>query len=1481
MTSSLYNKTDFKDNCGFGLIAHQQGTPTHKLLKNSISALTSMTHRGGIASDGKTGDGCGLLVRIPDEFFRKIVPFQLPDLYAVGMIFFNQNPTLYNHAKQILSACLQSSNIEIVGWRNVPVNEQHLGPIAHKEQPTIEQVFLAPKHPMKQKLFETTLFVARRKIENALQHDNEFHICSFSSQVISYKGLMMPNDLPHYYSDLKNEEFKTSVCIFHQRFSTNTTPHWALAQPFRMLAHNGEINTIKGNRSWAEARQPLLTSQSCPEISSLSPIISQTGSDSYSLDNMLELLVHGGLTLFQALRLLIQPAWNNVASMTPGLKAFYDFNNIHSEAWDGPAGLVITDGRYAVCALDKNGLRPARWVLTQDKHLTVASEAGVLNYAEDEVVARGRVGAGEILALDTVTGELYQQHEIDNLLQKSYPYKKWVKSHVETLTPQMTFEESIIQACLPADLLTIWQKMFFVTTEEYQKIILVLAKNAQEPVSSMGDDTPIAVMSQKIRSPYDYFRQQFAQVTNPPMDSLRESLVMSLEIILGKYQNVFHRNKKKKTSHIKLSSPVLSASKHQALINHSEARLTSKTLSLNYQKSTSLDTAIKHLCHEAEVAVQEGTTILFLTDKAISSDTIPIHASFAVGAVHQHLIQKKLRGYTSLIVETATARDAHHFAVLLGVGANAIYPYLSYTLINQMVTAQKIKGTVTKACRDYRRGIKKGLLKIMSKMGISTLPSYIGAQLFETVGFSKEISSMCFHQLRSPISGATFSDFHEEQLYLAEEAWNPQKSLQPGGLSHYMHKAEFHAYHPDVVQTLQHAIASGDFKLYQKYSQIVNERTPAMIRDLLTLKHAPKAQPLETVEPVGDIVKRFDSAAMSLGALSPEAHESLAQAMNSLGGRSNSGEGGEDPARYNTDKVSKIKQVASGRFGVNAYYLVNAEVLQIKISQGAKPGEGGQLPGEKVNDLIARLRFSSPGVTLISPPPHHDIYSIEDLAQLIFDLKSVNPNAKVAVKLVSGPGIGTITAGVAKAYADIITISGHDGGTGASPISSIRYAGSPWEMGLAEAQQALVENNLRDKVILQTDGGLKTGLDVIKAALLGADSFGFGTAPMIALGCKYLRSCHLNNCATGVATQNTFLRNHHYSGTVEKAINFFMFVAEEVRIWLSILGFNSLSEIIGRTDLLKQIPGTTKKQRQIDLSALLGDTSKVKDNVRAYGHAINPPHDKAPLSGQIIQDCLPLLNRKETGEFHYTITNRDRSIGAKLGGEIARRYTKEKPLDIPIQLYFKGSAGQSFGVWNVEGQHLYLTGEANDYVGKGMTGGKIVISPEPKMCSMLTPPVICGNTCLYGATGGECFIAGTSGERFAIRNSGAHTVVEGVGDHCCEYMTSGCVTVLGNTGHNFGAGMTGGMAYVLDIERQFVDRHHQDSIDIKRISTEEMEEPRMYLYNILCKHIKETNSLWAKEILENFSDYIELFWLATPKVAKLPALMAQNHGRPE
>ncbi|MHA7926712.1 MAG: glutamate synthase large subunit [Marinobacter sp.] len=1482
MMTGLYHPDEFRDNCGFGLIAHMKGEASHKLLQTAIESLTCMTHRGGIAADGKTGDGCGLLIQSPDGFLKKAAKAAFGkepgDLFAVGQVFLNPDEAKASAGRAAIEKRLTEQGLEILGWRNVPVDDSCLGPMALDCLPRIEQVFVVPGGK-EERDFAISLFVGRRHAESDMADDPEFYICSLSHRTLAYKGLMMPADLANFYKDLGDPDLETAICVFHQRFSTNTMPRWPLAQPFRYLAHNGEINTIDGNRNWAIARAAKFSSPELPDLQTLQPLVNLTGSDSSSMDNMLEVLLAGGVDLFRAVRMMIPPAWQNVDSMDSELRAFYEYNSMHMEPWDGPAGLVMSDGRYAVCMLDRNGLRPARWVITKDDFITLASEIGTYGYQPDDVVAKGRVGPGQMLAIDTESGEVLHTKDIDQRLKTAQPYKRWLRENalrVETTLNQDTPDFRLMDA----DELLVHQKMFMVTFEERDQVLRPLAENSQEAVGSMGDDTPMAVLSSKVRHVADYFRQKFAQVTNPAIDPLREAIVMSLETCLGAERNVFEETSDH-ADRIILTTPVLSPAKFLKIANNERPGFEVARISMSYRAEQGLEQAIRQVCEEAEQAVRDGNVLLILTDKDLKEGELPVNALMATGAVHHHLVKQGLRCDSNIIVETGWARDPHHFAVLFGFGATAVYPYLAYQVLNDLIRTGELLMDPIDAKNNYRKGINKGLLKILSKMGISTITSYRGAQLFEAIGLADDVVDLCFLGVPSRIQGAGFYDFQQDQEQLASVAWKPRKPIVQGGLLKYVHGQEYHAFNPDVIGKLQEAVTSGDYGHYKEYAGLVNERPVATLRDLLGFRKDLKPIELSEVEPAENIFTRFDSAAMSLGALSPEAHEALAVAMNTLGGRSNSGEGGEDPARYGTEKRSKIKQVASGRFGVTAEYLRSADVMQIKVAQGAKPGEGGQLPGGKVNDLIARLRYSVPGVTLISPPPHHDIYSIEDLAQLIFDLKQVNPQALVSVKLVSEPGVGTIAAGVAKAYADLITVSGYDGGTAASPLTSIRYAGSPWELGLTETQQALRANDLRGKIRLQTDGGIKTGLDVVKGAILGAESFGFGTTPMVALGCKYLRICHLNNCATGVATQNEHLREEHFKGTVEMAMNFFRFVAEETREWMAKLGVRSMEELVGRVDLLERLPGDTERQKKLDLSRLLSNDHIPADKPQTCQVERNHPFDEGKLAEQMVKDTAAAIKEKSGGAWSYRVTNCDRSIGARLSGEIAGLHGNQGMVDAPITLDLTGTAGQSFGVWNVGGLNLILEGDANDYVGKGMTGGKLVVKPPRGSVFKSQETSIVGNTCLYGATGGKLFAAGTAGERFAVRNSGAHAVVEGAGDHCCEYMTGGLVTVLGATGHNFGAGMTGGFAYVMDINNTFVDKYNHELVEIQRISSEDMESYRNHLRGVIREHISETGSEWAEHILENFDDYIGRFWLVKPKAANLRSLLASTRARPE
>lgn len=1472
----LYDSRLEKDNCGFGLIAHIEGQPSHKLVRTAITGLDRMQHRGGIAADGKTGDGCGLLLQKPDGFFRAVAAendWHLGKNYAVGMLFLSPDPVIAEHNKQIISEELEKETLKLVGWRDVPVNPASLGPIALEQLPNFQQVFISAPEGWRPKDLERRLYIARRRIEKQI-NDDHFYIASLSGLVSVYKGLMMPADLPNFYLDLADMRMESAICVFHQRFSTNTQPRWPLAQPFRYLAHNGEINTIEGNRQWARARAYKFSSPLLPDLQSAAPFVNESGSDSSSLDNMLELFLAGGMDIFRAMRMLVPPAWQKNRAMDEDLRAFYDFNSMHMEPWDGPAGLVMSDGRFAACNLDRNGLRPARYVITKDNHITLASEVGIWDYSADEVKEKGRVGPGELLVIDTLHGKVWQSCEIDEDLKKRHTYKQWLTDNVKRLVPLEEIDEQdlIGQREYDDDMLAIYHKQFAYSNEELDQVIRPMGNSGQEATGSMGDDTPFAVLSSQSRLVYDYFRQKFAQVTNPPIDPLRENHVMSLATCIGREQNVFNET----TGHAKrlqFSSPVLTYSDMSQLLSADQAHYSFASLSINYDKDDSLLSAIENVCDQAEELARQGTVLIVLSDKGLTPDTLPIPAAMAVGAVQRRLVSKNLRCDTNIIIETASCRDPHQFAVLLGFGATAIYPYLAYETLTQMVDT----GIIEKSYRDvtlaYRNAINKGLYKIMSKMGISTVASYRCSMLFEAVGLSDEVVDLCFSGVVSRIQGADFNDFHQDLINLSRKAWIKRKPLDHGGLLKYVHNGEYHAYNPDVIQTLQVAVRSGNYQDYQKYADLVNTRPVTNIRDLLKLKTGQTAIDVSEVEDATELYKRFDSAAMSIGALSPEAHEALAIAMNRLGGCSNSGEGGEDVARYGTEKNSRIKQVASGRFGVTPHYLKNADVIQIKVAQGAKPGEGGQLPGEKVTPYIAKLRYSVPGVTLISPPPYHDIYSIEDLAQLIFDLKQVNPDAMISVKLVSEPGVGTIATGVAKAYADLITIAGYDGGTGASPLTSVKYAGCPWELGLAETQQALVENGLRHRIRLQTDGGLKTGLDIIKAAILGAESFGFGTGPMVALGCKYLRICHLNNCATGVATQDETLRAKHYHGLPEMAMNYFKFIAEEAREIMASLGVTKLVDLIGRTDLLEVLEGTTAKQSKLDLSPVIAKPNN-KSGETLYCSAPNTSHYEGKLNESLLAQAKEAIESKTSIKLRSPIQNTDRSVGALLSGYIADLHGNQGLAADPIIIELQGTAGQSLGVWNAGGLELHVTGDANDYVGKGMAGGKITVRPPLGSSFKSHHATIAGNTCLYGATGGKLFAAGRAGERFAVRNSGAIAVVEGLGDNGCEYMTGGIVCVLGDTGINFGAGMTGGFAYVLDEKGDFDKRINTELVELVELT--DLNIHHEHLRGLIGEHLEATQSNRAEQILADFESYIAQFRLVKPKSSDVKGLLGHR-----
>ena len=1465
----LYKKDSFKDNCGFGLIANLEGKPSRQIVINSIEALKSMTHRGGIGSDGKTGDGCGLMLNINKDFFIKTIKneqnINLSNRFAIGQLFYFKE---FTSVKSKIKKILNEEGLKLVTKRDVPIKKDILGHIALDCIPNIYQIFIESNNNMSDEEFETALLQSRKFIEEIYLNDEKLYFCSFSAKTIIYKGLMLPSDIKNFYIDLQSKQFTSSICVFHQRFSTNTSPRWHLAQPFRLLAHNGEINAIRGNRNWSRARSNIFETTNIPKIQKFKQIVNETGSDSSALDNMLEILVSGGINILKSIRMIIPPAWQNAQIIDPDVRSFHEYNSMHMEPWDGPAGIVMSDGKWAICVLDRNGLRPARYQIDNLNNITIASETGVNPVHDENIKSKGRISPGGLLAINTENSEILSEKDVDSALKNGATYRRWLKDNAIYIESSLDKYEGPGLKKISSEEFKISSKLFLLYKEERTSVIKPLAIDSQEGTGSMGDDTALAVMSKMHRQIYDYFRQQFAQVTNPPIDSLRESSVMSLETCFGPELNVFEESPEH-AKRLVISSPVLSHKKLQSILINPYFKC--DEIKLAYKKDDSLRGALKLLQKKAVNSIKEGNTIIHLDESLPDKNSIPINSLLAVGCVHQKLVELGLRSKANIIVTSSSARDTHQIACLIGFGATAVYPTLAYQTILDLTERNELKGSPHENCARYRKGVNKGLLKIISKMGISTISSYRGSQLFEIIGLNSDIVDLCFTNTESRIGGKNLEALDKEIKALNDYARSNLSEINVGGLLKYVHGGEYHTYNPEIVKKLQEAVSTGSQETYNEYANLVDNRPPAMLRDLLHLKELGKRDNTKSnLESIDKIIKRFDSAGMSLGSLSPKAHETLAEAMNTLGARSNSGEGGEGKHRYGTLKMSKIKQVASGRFGVTPHYLVNAEVLQIKIAQGAKPGEGGQLPGGKVNKLIAELRYSTPGITLISPPPHHDIYSIEDLAQLIFDLKQVNPKALVSVKLVSEPGVGTIATGVAKAYADLITISGHDGGTGASPLTSIRYAGSPWELGLAESHQSLRDAGLRHKVRLQTDGGMKTGLDVIKAAILGAESFGFGTGPMISMGCKYLRICHLNNCATGVATQRKDLIDQHFIGEKEKVMNYFKFIANDVREHLRKIGVNKLEDIIGQTQYLKQLTDIEDQYKSIDLSGLL---EKDSENEESFFCTVdrNDPWDKGKLSQKIIKQSKKIINEEKKGTLNFNISNTDRSIGAGISGYIAEKFGEEG-LPKKLSLKFNGSAGQSFGCWNANNLHLILNGDANDYVGKGMNGGRIVIKNNSGYASNKTS-VLAGNTCLYGATGGELFVSGSVGERFAVRNSGASAVVEGAGDHCCEYMTGGHVTVLGSVGLNFGAGMTGGFAYVLDEDRTFFDKCNRGLVNLERISMEEMQPHRKFLKEVLQKHYKFTKSSKAKLIIDDFERYEPYFWLVIPAAVNIQDLL--------
>jgi glutamate synthase (NADPH/NADH) large chain len=1465
-------ESDFRDSCGFALLAHMDGQKSHWLVQTTLESLARLTHRGAVAADGKSGDGCGIMLQFPEPFLRAVgkdCGFHLGERFGAGLVFFSPQEELIERGQRLLTRHLGRAALDVAGWREVPTCPGVVGEQAKASMPAIYQVFVNAPAGWRPHDIERQLFAARRfafEEERALpEPDPLYYVVTLSNLTMVYKGLIQAEHLADFYPDLRDERMTSAIGICHQRFSTNTLPRWNYAQPFRYLAHNGEINSVNANRDWANARANILRSPLLPSLEDHSHLVNQTGSDSSSLDNLLEVFLAGGMDVFRAMRLVMPPAIRS--DMDPDLKAFLEFNSMHQEPWDGPAGVVTTNGRIACCNLDRNGLRPARYSITHDGVFTVASETGVWDCPAERIKRRGRLGPGEMIAVDTDSGRFWSNSAIDDSLKATHAYREWMTENMVRVWNNDEHERKAANKFMreSSSMLPVYQRLFGLGPEEIETIINPMALAAQEPVGSMGDDTPVAVLSERHRSLYDYFRQSFAQVTNPPIDPLRESAVMSLETCIGREHNVFHET----ASHayrVLLPWPVLNYVKYQTLLGLDQRYYRNVRFSLNYDPEThGLRSALEQLASDCVSAVQGGATIIVVSDRDIARDRLPIPGPLAVGAIHQGLLRAGERPNANIIIETGSARDPHQYAVLLGLGATAIYPYLAFQTINQQIEAGGLEGDPILLRKNYRRGIRKGLLKVLSKMGICTMASYRGSQLFEAVGLAPEVVRLCCPKVASKIGGAGFAELEEDLREHAARAWSERLLPMREGIYRFMYGGEQHAYNPDVVMNLQQAVASGSWDDYRRFTDAVDKRPPLALRDLLALKTVDRPLPLSHVEREEDLFPRFDTAAMSIGALSPEAHEALAIAMNRLGGRSNSGEGGEDPARFSSERNSAIKQVASGRFGVSAHYLVNADVLQIKIAQGAKPGEGGQLPGHKVTAEIAALRCSTPGVTLISPPPHHDIYSIEDLSQLIFDLKMVNPKALVSVKLVAGAGVGTIAVGVAKAYADLITIAGYDGGTGASPLSSVKYAGLPWELGLAETHQALVENGLRHKIRLQVDGGLKTGLDVVKAGILGAESFGFGTGPMVALGCKYLRICHLNNCATGIATQNEVLRQAHFHGLPERVMTYFRFLARDVRELLASLGARTFQEIIGRAELLEQLPGRTAKQRMLDLQPILASAATRSAFPPYCTEERNPPFDKGRLNQEILAAATAALESNESWSGRFGIRNDDRTVGAALAGEVARRFGREGLTPGQIQVNLVGTAGQSFGCWNVPGVSLHLEGDANDYVGKGMSGGRIVLTAADVDRERARRNVICGNACLYGATGGELFANGQAGERFAVRNSGAQAVVEGAGHHACEYMTGGTVVIMGPFGPNLAAGMTGGELFVLD-QNGLLDRYlNAEFVQASALEEQRFDAPRRRLKALVSSHVSLTGSQWGRRVLDSWEMMLPHWVYVVPK----------------
>ena len=1463
MAKGLYKAEYEHDACGVGMVVNIHGNKSHELVDNALKVLENMRHRGAEGADNKTGDGAGIMLQIPHEFILlQGIPVPEKGKYGTGLVFLPKDEKKQREILSIMIEEIEREGLSLMHLRNVPTNPGCLGKSALESEPAIRQLFVTGVTDERVPVFERTLYIIRKKIEKRVS-DPDFYICSLSSKSIVYKGMLSSLQLRQYYPDLTNNYFTSGLALVHSRFSTNTFPTWSLAQPFRMLCHNGEINTIRGNRGWMKARESVLNSKALGDIKQIRPIVQAGMSDSASLDNVFEFFVMSGLSLPHAMSIMIPESFNDKNPISEDLKAFYEYHSILMEPWDGPAALLFSDGRYAGGMLDRNGLRPARYTITKNDMMVVASEVGVMDFDPSEIAEKGRLQPGKILLIDTQEGKIYYDGDIKERLALEYPYRRWLSANriqLEKLKSGRKVRNDV------DDLFT-REIMFGYGAEDIDNTIVPMCVNGQEPTAAMGNDTPLAVLSDRPQLLFNYFRQQFAQVTNPAIDSIRESLVMDLSEYIGRVGSGILNPDESNCKMVRLPHPILTNTQLDILCNIRYKGFNTVKLSTVFpcdKGVEGLQTALNSLCKAAENSVDEGYNYIILSDRDVDERNAAIPSLLAVSAVHHYLISVGKRVQTALIVESGEIRETMHAALLLGYGASALCPYMTYAILDDLVKRGKIQQSYTTAEANYIQAVKKALLKIMAKMGISTIRSYRGAKIFESIGLSDSLLRNYFGTETSTIGGIGLETIARDAIAMHDAAYAKGTEdigfLPNLGQFHYRKDGIQHAWNPETIATLQLATRTGNYKKFKEFTQLVDKKSkPIFIRDFFAFKRNPIS--IDRVEPVENIVKHFVCGAMSFGALSKEAHEAIALAMNKIGARSNTGEGGEDRDRFHAtvDGVSlssKTKQIASGRFGVTTEYLVNAEEIQIKVAQGAKPGEGGQLPGFKVNEIIAKTRHSIPGISLISPPPHHDIYSIEDLAQLIFDLKNVNPAAAVSVKLVAESGVGTIAAGVAKAKADLIVISGAEGGTGASPASSMRFAGISPEIGIAETQQTLVKNGLRGQVRLQVDGQLKTGRDIIMMALLGAEEFGFGTLALIVLGCVMMRKCNLNTCPMGVATQNPELRKH-FKGKPEYLVNYFTFLAQEVREYLAEMGFEKLNDIVGHTELI-ETTAETDKHALLDFSRLL---HREEGNCSLY-HTVEQIHDLDDvLDKQIIRASQDAINKQESVDLDYAIKNTDRAVGTMLSGVIAQKYGEDGLPDSTINVKFKGSAGQSFGAFLVKGVNFKLEGETNDYFGKGLSGGCVAILPPVRSNFNAEDNIIAGNTGLYGATSGELYINGKVGERFAVRNSGAIAVIEGAGDHCCEYMTGGRVVVLGETGRNFAAGMSGGVAYVWDKNHNFDYFCNMDMVEINLVDDSNY---RKELHELIRQHYIQTGSKLARTMLDNWNKYVDQFIQVVP-----------------